>query len=130
MNLTNLNYLISQQLHSLVEGHRETTIILSISPRASSFLWPQEKTQNRLNKIKSVMKTSLSLQIINERFVLGVWKPAREQNLQAGLAQTNSTAQSYQIPVLAPGEFKHRVPTGGRQRKRGGVIEEKRQKHV
>lgn len=47
------------------------------------------------------------------RFVCGVWMPAREQNLRAGLTQTNSTAQSYQIPDLAPGEFKHRVPGGG-----------------
>lgn len=66
------------------------------------------------------------------RFVWGVWTPAREQNLRAELTQTNSTAQSYQIPVLAPGEFKHIVPRegGGKGGEGGRVIEEVRERSM
>lgn len=39
---------------------------------------------------------------------------------------TNSTAQSYQIPVLAPDKFKHKVPRGGGKGEREEKMKKRR----
>lgn len=56
------------------------------------------------------------------RFVRDVWTLAREQNLRAELAQTNSTAQSYQIPVWHWASLNTECQKRGEEKEEGEAV--------
>lgn len=117
-----------------LRSRREATIILSFSPLETSGFCTLKSNKTGLIKSNVSWKqvSASPSKIINGMLCLGRLDAGQRAEPAAELTQTNSAAQSYQIPVLAVGEFKHIVPREGGGKGGGGgrVIEEVRQRSM
>lgn len=98
----------------LLWGHGERPLSFCLSSRPAGFCSLESKHKAGLIKSNVSLKQASASpsKTINGTLCLGLLD-AGQRAEPVSRTHTNSTAQSYQIPVLAPDKFKHKVPRGG-----------------